>query len=355
MITPSIPSAVSMATVAAAKASTTSGSSGAVGGDIIGSEICVIGAGAAGLVTARHLIRCGLRPTLFDTALDVGGLWNSNKRHSSGNGKNSINNNGKTWNSLRTNLSRYTCSFSDYPWSLVPNKKGTSNDKVNSVENEEGDALSFFFPTADQVHEYLQSYSNHYLKDHCIFHLGCEVSKVTRAPDNQGYVIEWRKPTNQQPPQQEDQGQQQEVVHRKVFGGVVVATGFFSKPAWPRGADLTAFPGLTCTRHSIAASTTLERQTRATALLPAKWRYVDLPLALWKLQPTLPNPRRPPQLLLLILRPISSAFFPVCPGFFQGLYRIGNVNIVLVHVILSFISVPAMDSKRKKLWSMIRP
>ena len=245
MITPSISSAVSMAAVAAAKASTTSGSSGAVGGGIIGSEICVIGAGAAGLVTARHLIRCGLRPTLFDTALDVGGLWNSNKRHSSGNGKNSINNNnnGKTWNSLRTNLSRYTCSFSDYPWSLVPNKKGTSNDKVNSVENEEGDALSFFFPTADQVHEYLQSYSNQYLKDHCIFHLGCEVSKVTRAPDNQGYVIEWRKPTNQQPPQQEDQGQQQEVVHRKVFGGVVVASGFFSKPAWPTGADLTAFPG----------------------------------------------------------------------------------------------------------------
>jgi ribulose 1,5-bisphosphate synthetase/thiazole synthase len=42
-------------------------------------EVAVIGAGAAGLVASRHLLGCGLRPFIFDTAKTVGGERRSNK------------------------------------------------------------------------------------------------------------------------------------------------------------------------------------------------------------------------------------------------------------------------------------
>ena len=37
--------------------------------------VAVIGAGASGLVAARHLINAGLRPTIFEIAKNVGGAW----------------------------------------------------------------------------------------------------------------------------------------------------------------------------------------------------------------------------------------------------------------------------------------
>ena len=36
-------------------------------------EVAVIGAGAAGLVTARNLLRCGLRACVFESRLGPGG------------------------------------------------------------------------------------------------------------------------------------------------------------------------------------------------------------------------------------------------------------------------------------------
>ena len=32
-------------------------------------EVAVIGAGSAGLVASRHLVRCGIRPTIFEASL----------------------------------------------------------------------------------------------------------------------------------------------------------------------------------------------------------------------------------------------------------------------------------------------
>ena len=38
-------------------------------------KVVVIGAGAAGLVTARELIRAGFSVTVFEQSTRVGGLW----------------------------------------------------------------------------------------------------------------------------------------------------------------------------------------------------------------------------------------------------------------------------------------
>ncbi|CAJ1410756.1 unnamed protein product [Effrenium voratum] len=64
-------------------------------------SVGILGAGPAGLSAGAAALEEGLRPVIFEAAEDVGGLW---REH------------GKVWRSLRTNLSKYTCSFSDFPW-----------------------------------------------------------------------------------------------------------------------------------------------------------------------------------------------------------------------------------------------
>ena len=72
-------------------------------------EVAVIGFGAAGLVATRHLLRCGLRAIVFEGRRYPGGAWSTVHDVD---GSNRL----KMWDSLSTNLSKYTCAFSDYPW-----------------------------------------------------------------------------------------------------------------------------------------------------------------------------------------------------------------------------------------------
>ena len=242
-----------MSAAAALSAAATSGGAAAAAAAIksgSAGEICVIGAGAAGLVTARHLLRCGLRPTVFDAAWDIGGMWGKQPNHpyrSSSDGP------ATTWKSLRTNLSRYSCSFSDYPWTSFQSHIDSIKLGQDSSMTEQEDAFSFFFPTAQQVHEYLQNYSNHYLKSNkdCTFRLGCHITKVAPTDNHQCYSVEWTTaphPSNQQEPPL--QAYYQDVLHQednrysKQFDGVVVASGFFSQAAWPTTSSGTNKNGL---------------------------------------------------------------------------------------------------------------
>lgn len=95
------------------------------------SHVAVIGAGAAGLATARELLREGHTVTVFEQSNCVGGLWNYSpaceewdllgwepqrpRVHSS------------IYESLRVNLPRQVMSFSDFPFipEAIP---GRSND-----------------------------------------------------------------------------------------------------------------------------------------------------------------------------------------------------------------------------------
>jgi hypothetical protein len=139
------------------------------------------------------------------------------------------NSNKKTWNEMRTNLSRYTCCFSDYPWSVAfPEEE----------EKQQQDAQSFFFPSTDQMHDYLKSYSHHFLEiqSDCNFRVGCQVTRVSPLQDNR-YCVEWKNTVH-------DDGKDPSFVdEQQIFDGVVVASGFFSEPAWPEGVDLSSFKG----------------------------------------------------------------------------------------------------------------
>jgi len=168
-------------------------------------EIAVIGAGAAGLVASRHLIRCGLRPCIFEASTNgvVGGTWNAASKSY------------KMWDNLIPNLSRHTCVFSDYLW---PDAAPT-------------------FPSRLDVHNYLDRYANTYLEPE-YFRYGCTVTSVKRCNpitnstaslselfSKQIFQVEWT-----------EEGE----TNSREFDGVIVATGFFSTPFLPEGLDATA-------------------------------------------------------------------------------------------------------------------
>jgi dimethylaniline monooxygenase (N-oxide forming) len=115
-------------------------------------EVAVIGAGASGLVASRYLLSHGIRPTILESSHHIGGAWNS--------GDSSV---GKMWNSLHTNLSKFTCSFSDHPHD-PPNSSSSNNNNKDFVSHQE-------------MHSYLESYSEAHVDPSC-FRFGCHVTRV---------------------------------------------------------------------------------------------------------------------------------------------------------------------------------
>jgi cation diffusion facilitator CzcD-associated flavoprotein CzcO len=179
-------------------------------------EVAVIGAGAAGLAASRHLLSQGLRPSIFEAAKRVGGAWSSPSSSSSSSSSspsttgsstgtmsscNNVNGRGKMWDGLTTNLSKHTCRFSDWPW---PDSTAT-------------------FPSATDMEDYLTSYAEQFVNSECFLY-ECQVTNIASIDDDK-YRVEWMDLSSQ-------------TKHSKDFEGVVVATGFFSKPHLPEGLQV---------------------------------------------------------------------------------------------------------------------
>ena len=139
-------------------------------------KIAIIGAGPAGLVAAKEAVDAGMIPTVFEKKNSIGGLWSREDGH--------------VWNEMRTNLSKWTCSFSDFPWPI-------------------GAEL---FPKSGDVQEYLKSYCQKFnLKPHLRF--GQEVCSIEKCSD--GFQVQLSNK------------------HMEAFDKVVVASGVFSRPWTP--------------------------------------------------------------------------------------------------------------------------
>src|SRR5579864_6904379 len=66
-------------------------------------KVAIIGTGPSGLAAAKALAEHGIEPVVLEGALNLGGMW-------AGVGRGA-------WSSdMRTNLSHYSCAFSDFPW-----------------------------------------------------------------------------------------------------------------------------------------------------------------------------------------------------------------------------------------------
>jgi dimethylaniline monooxygenase (N-oxide forming) len=142
-------------------------------------SVAIIGAGVAGLASAKSALEYGLEPTVFERASELGGLWRPGS--------------GLVWPGLTTNISRFTCAFSDHAWPA-----GTPD-----------------FPGAPAVASYLLSYARRF-DVAPVVKTRCEVTSL--AASGGGWQVSW--------------------VHRgqessRVFDAAIVASGYFAQPIGP--------------------------------------------------------------------------------------------------------------------------
>src|ERR1700760_2596486 len=90
-----------------------------------GARIAIVGAGPAGIVTARYALEAGFEPTVFEAGNRLGGQWDVGAPHSG------------VWPGMHTNTSRELTAFSDFaPPPEYP-----------------------LHPTAEQIRDYLDAYA----------------------------------------------------------------------------------------------------------------------------------------------------------------------------------------------------
>lgn len=164
--------------------------------------VAVIGAGPAGLSTARWLTAKGFDPVVFEAGDDLGGQWNPAGAHTA------------TWPGMRTNTSRVMTAFSD-------------------LDHPEGTAV---YPTREQMHTYLQAYADRFgLRAHIRF--GCRVEGLAQVEEEGGWRLDWST----------DRGSES-----ARFDRMVVATGRQVKAEIPELPGLDGFSGKLGTRHTSA-------------------------------------------------------------------------------------------------------
>ncbi|KIM36301.1 hypothetical protein M413DRAFT_449186 [Hebeloma cylindrosporum] len=154
--------------------------------------VAIIGAGPAGLVSAKYVAEIGFSPRIFEKDESIGGLWAPNSK--------------LCRPSMRTNLSKYECAFSDFSW-----PPGTP-----------------IFPTAVQVGEYLSSYAQKFLKPG-VLSLGCRVTHVERSDTDDKWLITWSSRGGKE-------------IERAEFDHLIMSCGFFSRPHVPSIPGLETFP-----------------------------------------------------------------------------------------------------------------
>ncbi|MBA0788072.1 hypothetical protein Gotri_025256 [Gossypium trilobum] len=188
-------------------------------------NVAVIGAGTAGLVTARELQREGHRVTVFEKANKVGGTWlydslvesdllgldpNREIVHSS------------LYKSLRTNLPRQVMSFLDYPF----------------VKRESGDTRPF--PGHEEVLRFLQDFARDFgLME--LIRFGHEVIRVELVDEvSHEWVVESRTRET------ESRWESKE----EVFEAVVICNGKNTEPKVAEFPGRDTWPGLQMHSHN---------------------------------------------------------------------------------------------------------
>ena len=121
-------------------------------------RIAIIGAGVSGLAAAKCLLEEGLEPVIFEQAPHIGGLWNYDEALPDGGGV--------MYRSLRTNTSKHTMAFSDFP---LPE---TAPD----------------FPSHSEVLQYLREYATHFGL-HTYLHLNTVVIRSSQQHKGSGRYV----------------------------------------------------------------------------------------------------------------------------------------------------------------------
>lgn len=171
-------------------------------------KVAVIGAGAAGLVTSRILLKNGIQPTILEKDEEIGGVWNYKKNSKSR----------PMYRGLRTNLPRELMAYREFPWG--------------------GDGHSQSFVTHLEVKQYLQDYAKKFgVSD--LIHFNSPVQHLKVLTEKQSSInqswpkiqLEWT-----------DTGGDEES-KSEVFDAVCVCNGHYAAPFSPKIQGMEYFKG----------------------------------------------------------------------------------------------------------------
>lgn len=156
--------------------------------------VAIVGAGPAGLVSARWTLQYGLTPTLFESAATVGGVWRLQPDLSP---RDTL---AFKWPSDRARLSRYTCEFF-----------GAPHDEHTDL-----------FPTREQMGIYMHRYAQKFgILPHVRFgHRVVAVEPTEQELTNTRWRIRFRSASNED--------------HCEIFDCLIIATGYCAKPYIPK-------------------------------------------------------------------------------------------------------------------------
>ena len=166
-------------------------------------RVGIIGAGIAGLVTARIFLENGFDVQVFEKEPDLGGVWALSRAYPG----------------LRANTAKETYSLTDYPY---PASTGG-------------------YPVAEEVRAHLESYADHFgLYPHISFN--SEVVRLAEIDDGgrQGFSMTVRSKA--------DVNEEESREHTHEFAYVLICSGAFSTPMMPDLPGRENYRGLV--RHS---------------------------------------------------------------------------------------------------------
>ncbi|KAK5579448.1 hypothetical protein RB653_009131 [Dictyostelium firmibasis] len=160
--------------------------------------VAIIGFGPAGICSTKSCIENGLIPTAFEMSSDLGGVWSKS--------------NGKVWDNLTTNVTRYTMSFSDF-LNEEPNDEPYNNGEKD------------IYPHHSSIYNYLNKYTNHFnLIKHVKFNSKViKVEKVYFTNDNFKLKVTWKSSRNGEY-KDDNIGSS---IKSEIFDFLIVCTGVF--------------------------------------------------------------------------------------------------------------------------------
>ncbi|MDB5699751.1 MAG: NAD(P)/FAD-dependent oxidoreductase [Alphaproteobacteria bacterium] len=154
-------------------------------------KIAIVGAGIAGLCTAKTFLALGYEVEVFEKEPDLGGVWSASRRYPG----------------LTTQNPKETYEFSDWP---MPDDYPE-------------------WPSGAQMQAYLQSYADHFgITQHIRF--DADLISADRAADNDGWTLTIAGPASSSPERA-----------TRSFDWLIACNGIFSIPALPPFAGIDGF------------------------------------------------------------------------------------------------------------------
>ncbi|KAF2463507.1 uncharacterized protein BDR25DRAFT_272942 [Lindgomyces ingoldianus] len=184
-------------------------------------SVLIVGAGPAGLVTAKTLLQSApgkFTVTVFESAERVGGMWRARRGEEGA----------KCSPDMRTNLSRFTVAFSDLSWNSV--------NLTDAQDGQQSSAPPPMFPYAWQVGRYLQEYARKFIPN-AIINCNRAVTKAELVAGTRRWSVSSIDKTSQKTRNDE-------------FDYLLVASGFYDRPEIPAAYSASTSTAATKVLHS---------------------------------------------------------------------------------------------------------